>query len=112
MILFKHSGVLTLLLGVVVITGCVNSNEQVVEEHEKSANDTPTEKENQPLEADSVPLTEARALEIEAAFFDQRYTPETVGKTNEIKSYQSKAALIEATLASASRELVTQHVHD
>lgn len=112
MLLFKRSSVIMLLLALVLITGCVNSNEQVVEKHEKSAGDTPTEKEDKSLEADKEPLTQTRALEIEAAFFDQLYTPETVGKTNEIKAYQSKEALIEATLAIASRELVTQHVDD
>jgi uncharacterized lipoprotein YajG len=104
--------IMTILMAIVVMTGCASSQEQVVDEHEKSTGDTPTEKEDQALEKNKEPLTETRALEIEAAFFDQLYTPETVGKTNEIKAYQSKAALIEATLAIASRDLVTQHVDD
>ncbi|WP_234987484.1 hypothetical protein [Halolactibacillus halophilus] len=104
--------IITILMATVVLTGCVSSQEQVVDEHEKNTGDTPTEKGDQLLEENKEPLTETRALEIEAAFFDQLYTPETVGKTNEIKAYQSKKALIEATLAIASRELVTQLVDD
>lgn len=111
-LLLKRLSVVKLLVALVVMTGCTSSQEQVVEEHEKSPGDTPTEKEDQPRAVDKEPLTETRALEIEAAFFDQLYTPETVGKTNEIKAYQSKAALIEATLAIASRDLVKQHVDD
>lgn len=111
-VLFKRSVIITFLLTIIVMTGCTSSQEQVVEEHEKSPGDTPTEKEDQPRAVDKEPLTETRALEIEAAFFDQLYTPETVGKTNEVKAYQSKAALIEATLAIASRDLVKQHVDD
>lgn len=57
-------------------------------------------------------FTKDKAMSIETAFFDQLYTPETVGKTNEMKDYQSKAALIEATSAIASRDLVKQHVDD
>ena len=112
MLLLKRLSVVKLLVALVVMSGCTSSQEQVVEEHEKSLGDTPTEKEEQPREAVKEPLTETRALEIEAAFFDQLFTPETVGKTNEIKAYQSKAALIEATLAIASRDLVKQHVDD
>lgn len=112
MLLLKRLSVIMLVVALVVMTGCTSSQEQVVEEHEKSPGDTPTEKEDQPRAVDKEPLTETRALEIEAAFFDQLYTPETVGKTNEIKAYQSKEALIEATLAIASRELVAQHVDD
>lgn len=61
---------------------------------------------------DKEPLTIARALEIEMAFFDQLHTPETVGKTNEIKSYQSKEALIKVDLAIASRDFVGLQVDD
>ncbi len=110
MVLFKRSSVITLLLAIIVMMGCASSQEQVAEEHKKIGDDTLNVKEDQPLEKNKELLTETRALEIEAAFFDQLYTPETVGKTNEIKAYQSKEALIEATLAIASQELVTQHV--
>ena len=62
------------------------------------------------LEDDTVKLTEEKALAIENQFFDTLYTPETVGRTNEIKNYQNKEALIDAVSEIATRALAAKHV--
>ncbi|WP_146206382.1 hypothetical protein [Streptohalobacillus salinus] len=62
------------------------------------------------LEEDSVTLTEEKAFEIEDQFFDMLYTPETVGRTNEIENYQNKEALIDAVSEIANRSLAAEHV--